>query len=188
MPQPAVSACLPAYLFYEFVMRLFLSLFSPPFCQLFCALCLLLPVLIQPAFALEDKAALLSVVEQSCTKACLEGRGGQAYCTKYCGCVRGQVEGLAKDSDITTVLEKTDQQQQLIQQCSGETAVSLFASSCREKCKNSSKCTAYCGCLKTKITQDREPADIGKFFISLGQNEEGAVGLLKGFEAACTKP
>ncbi len=137
--------------------------------------------------ASEDRDELLSIVERSCHKACLDGRGREAYCNRYCGCVRSRVEKLSEDTDITAVLEKNSQQQTLIQQCSGETAVQLFSQSCREKCKGAAKCNGYCSCLEGKITENRKFTDIGLFFIRLGKNEEDAVGALKRFETVCTK-
>lgn len=134
-----------------------------------------------------ERDELLSIVQRSCQKACVEGRGQAAYCQKYCGCVRGRVETLSNGDDLASVLENTTQQQSLIQHCSGETAVLMFASSCRQKCKKSAKCDAYCACLETRISDNRKFSEIGQFFIGLGKNEEVAIGQLKSYEAACSQ-
>lgn len=140
-----------------------------------------------PSVSAAETEGLLSIVEQSCTKACVEGRGKAAFCKSYCGCVRGRVKALAGENDITSVLEDNNQQQMMIEQCSGETAVQFFSLSCKQKCKDAARCNEYCSCLEQQITGGKNFTEIGTFFIRLGKNEDQALSQLKGYEAACTK-
>lgn len=138
------------------------------------------------AHAKDDNGPLLEIVEQSCSKACIKGRGDKAFCKSYCSCVRGRVKNLAERTDISKVLQGERQQVGLIHQCSGETAVEFFSQSCQKKCSGADQCTTYCACLKEKITKKRKFSEIGAFFIQLGKNDNGALGQLKRYEQSCS--
>lgn len=164
----------------EFVMYQFL-------CLPVLLFCLGITHLSSQTLAAETDVELIDVVERSCKKACVGGKGEQAFCSSYCQCVSNRVEDMASGSDISKVLSERSQQNALINQCSGQTAVKFFAQSCRDKCAGVPKCNAYCSCLEEKIQYKRKLSDIGVFFIGLGKNETRAVGRLKSYEAACIK-
>lgn len=130
---------------------------------------------------------LLSIVEKSCKRACVGGRGEKAFCGSYCQCVSQEIEKLADQSDITRVLQEQGQQDAVINQCSGRTAMTFFAASCREKCSGVPRCDSYCSCLEGKIKVKQDFSEIGTFFIQLGKNDASAVKRLEGFEAACSR-
>jgi len=130
---------------------------------------------------------LLTIVEKSCKRACVGGRGEKEFCGSYCQCVSQRIEKLAEQSDITKVLQEQGQQDAVIKQCSGQTAMAFFATSCREKCSGVPRCDSYCSCLEGKVKAKQELSDIGSFFIQLGKNDASAVKRLEGFEAACSR-
>ncbi len=150
------------------------------------------PIWLTPALAANDKivgadkSALLGVVESSCKKSCVKGQKKQAFCSVYCGCVRGQLTQLTKQTDLSKILQNSKQQNQIIQHCSGETGIKFFSKSCQQSCNGAPKCKAYCSCLEAKITDKKNVSEIGAFFIQLGKNNTSAINRLKGFEAACT--
>jgi len=133
-----------------------------------------------------DKSALLGVVESSCKKSCVKGQKKQAFCSVYCGCVRGQLTQLTKQADLSKVLQNSKQQNQIIQHCSGETGIKFFSKSCQQNCNGAPRCKAYCSCLEAKITAKKKVSEIGFFFIQLGKNKARELDRLRGFEAACT--
>lgn len=149
--------------------------------------CFGIAILPTQSFAAETDKELISIVDRSCKKACVGGKGEQAFCSSYCQCVSSRVQDLATGSNISKVLSERSQQNALINQCSGQTAVKFFANSCRQKCAGVPKCDAYCSCLEEKIQYKRKLSDIGVFFIGLGKNETRAMGRLKSYEAACMK-
>lgn len=130
---------------------------------------------------------LLGVVETSCKKSCLKKKGEKAFCTSYCQCIRGRVEDKAERSDIYKVLSEPQENKALISQCSGQTAIKFFSSSCRSKCEGAPKCSSYCSCMENKIKLRRKLSDIGDFFIQLGENQKSATNRLKRFEASCLR-
>lgn len=141
---------------------------------------------ISPTLAAADQE-LLGIVETSCTKSCVGGRGEEAFCTSYCQCVKGEVEKKAESTDIASVLKTKASQDEVIQLCSGQTAMSFFEKSCRTKCEGVPRCDAYCGCLSGKIKDGQTIEQVGSFFIELGKSEAGTVQKLKGFEGACSR-
>lgn len=134
-----------------------------------------------------ETAELLEVVQTSCQKSCIKKKGEKAFCTSYCQCIRGQVKRKSENSDIYKVLSKPENSKTLISQCSGQTAIKFFSSSCRSKCDGAPKCSSYCSCMQNKIKFKQKLSDIGNFFIKLGENEKSATNRLKRFEASCMK-
>lgn len=139
-----------------------------------------------PAASKADKE-LLTIIKTSCQKACVGGRGKEAFCSSYCQCVSGEIEKRSDATEISQILKTPAQQDEVIQICSGQTALGFFDQSCREKCAGVPRCNAYCGCLSDKIQDGRKLKQVGAFFIELGKNQSTAVQRLKGYEAACTK-
>ncbi len=130
---------------------------------------------------------LLAVVETSCKKSCMQKKGEQEFCTSYCQCIRARVETTSERSDIYKVLSEPEKNKALISQCSGQTAIKFFSSSCRSKCEGAPKCSSYCSCMENKIKFKRKLSDIGNFFIQLGENKKSATNRLKRFEASCMR-
>lgn len=168
----------------------------PSFCGNRCAalrapFCFLMIILasfnaLSPALAEADQE-LLGIVLSSCTKSCVGGRGEEAFCTSYCQCVKGEVEKKAESSDIASVLKTKASQDEVIQLCSGQTAMSFFEKSCRSKCEGVPRCDSYCGCLSDKIQDGQSIEQVGSFFIELGKSEAAAVKRLKAFEGQCSR-
>ena len=130
---------------------------------------------------------LLAVVETSCKKSCMSKNGEQKFCTSYCQCIRGRVEAKAARADIYKILSKPENNKTLISQCSGQTALKFFSSSCRSKCDGAPKCSSYCSCMENKIKFKKKLSDIGNFFIQLGEKRKAATSRLKRFEASCMR-
>lgn len=130
---------------------------------------------------------LLAVVETSCQKSCMSKKGEKKFCNSYCQCIRGRVELKAERSDIYKVLSEPEKNKVLISQCSGQTALKFFSSSCRSKCDGAPKCASYCSCMENKIKFKRKLSDIGNFFIQLGEKRKSATSRLKRFEASCMR-
>lgn len=154
--------------------------------KLFILSFLALLIAAKPLHAKADEE-LLSIIKTSCQKSCIGGRGDEAFCTSYCQCVGGEIEKRSQSTEISKILKTTEQQDEVVRICSGETALGFFDKTCRAKCAGVPRCDAYCGCLAGKIKNGRKIEEVGAFFIQLGKNDTGAVERLKRLETSCTQ-